>query len=172
MGCFRVLEEGLLVLICSTCYGLVMSTGLVSVIIGSVVVSDMPGDVSMSSPGSIVMVAGFVNFFVGGAALAGVWYRHWQLLMVVEVCLVLVTVGVIMAAILALCLAMDWDSPIAEAIKRGWNPVGAEQGVRLALDKDTPKFCDSTNVQILGADCGSLRVRPVALTSQHPNLGI
>jgi hypothetical protein len=69
---------------------------------------------------------------------------------------VLVTVFVIGGCMLAFCLAMDWRSPIAEAIRRGWTPA-ERKGVRYALNKEEPPWCETVPESDVGSPTTTCR---------------
>lgn len=92
---------------------------MLSTIIGSIVLSS---DVPLPTSGPIMFVlGGILLMIVNTFALMALWYRQWRWLLVSEGIFAFLLVAIYATSIVAICLALELESPIAEAINKAWD---------------------------------------------------
>ena len=119
MGFLGKTVEGTMVLIVSMCYGVLFSLGMLSMIL-SIVILNMETPLPTTGPW-MLLIGGFFLMVVNAFSLTALWNRNWLWLAFAEGAYAFLTVVIYASAIVAVCLALELESPVAEAISKGWD---------------------------------------------------
>ena len=91
---------------------------MLGTIVGAIILTS---DVPLPTSGPTMFVVGGILLMMANAfALLALWYRRWQWLLISEAIFAVLLVAIYATSIVAICLALELESPVAEAINRGW----------------------------------------------------
>lgn len=130
---------------------------MLGTIVGSIILSS---DVPLPTAGPTMFVVGGILLMMANSfALLALWYRRWQWLLISEGIFAVLLVSIYATSIVAVCLALEMESPVAEAIDKGWkqgNALRLEMHQTWCLDYNTHddlRVCDEwkerMNAQLL-----------------------
>jgi hypothetical protein len=92
---------------------------MLSAILGLIVLNS---DVPLPTNGPTMFVfGGFILMMVNVFALMALWHRRWKWLLCSEGIFAFLLVLIYASSIVAICLALELESPVAEAINKAWN---------------------------------------------------
>lgn len=104
---------------------------MLSTILGILVLNS---DVPLPTSGPLTfMFGGTVLMMVTTFALLALWYRQWLWLLISEGVFAFLLVIIYASSIVAVCLALELESPVATAIEKAWKETS---GVRLEMHQN------------------------------------
>lgn len=86
----------------------------------SIVILNMETPLPTTGPW-MLLIGGFFLMVVNAFSLTALWNRNWLWLAFAEGAYAFLTVVIYASAIVAVCLALELESPVAEAISKGWD---------------------------------------------------
>lgn len=117
---------------------------MLGTIVGSIVLTS---DVPLPTSGPTMFVFGGILLMMANTfALLALWHRRWQWLLISEGIFAFLLVVIYATAVVAICLALELESPVGEAIDKAW-----KQGIAFRREMHTSWCLDTKGYDELAA---------------------